>query len=199
MQITKFKRRLNGDGEDRIICGVRPDANIAVCELGHFASDMSSRYTLSDCRDMRVTFLTDEQDFDGYIEVDAYDELVDNYSLNQDYIDVIHEPSPALKLVQVTVSRGYIALYVVAFDSEDGSTEDAFIHFKNLPAHVKIKVDVDAGFGYNAESYLIINRKTTEATEDDYVIEKYENGVLKRTSEFGKDDNGEYELITIIV
>ncbi len=202
MLITKFKHYLDLRGGERIICGIRPDMNIVdidASEFGHFAAERSNRYDPSDYRDMRVTFSTDEQDFDGYIEVEPYDCLVGNYTLDQDYIDIIHEPLPNLKLVNVSVSKTLVTFCVVAFGSGDEMTEWSFIRFKELPAHVRIKVDVDAGFGYNAESYLIINRKTAEATEDDYVIEKYENGVLKRISEFGKDDNGEYELITIIV
>lgn len=188
----KFKKYLYG--KCRHICSLKRDSFAIMETIGISGEE----FNLDEFWQMHVSFVAEPSSKeDEPCLTFAYDRDMNSYLFTRKTIPVITGKLAGWMPVDICV--GFECIVFACFNFEDGEENvDAgdvcAATLFQLPVNAKIKVDID--MGDHRETFVVSNRAASNEDAVKYVIEEYEDGVLQRTCELGKDEDGVFELVT---
>ena len=145
---------------------------------------------------MNVSFIDEHKDeAEGCWGFQDDDLLVDQVFYANNYAQSILGKFPGWIPTLVEINCDQIRFRVDHMVGECGCMNSLLIHVCSFPLGAKIKIEVESRANFDPDTYIVMN-KGADSIHMALFIEEYRDSMLLRTCEFGRDEKGDFELIT---
>lgn len=168
-------------------------------KLRDFLENFGLFYRRDDFSNMRISFIDghgdETENLWGFKTSEDFDGGHIPMFFANNYTYGILGKIPNLIPTHVRINRHRLTVYLNYFDDEQKSQDWADVSVCSFPLGAKMKIEVEPSADFDPDTYIVMNRGT-DSTNMALVVEEYRNSVLLRTCELGRDQEGDFELIT---